>query len=99
MDMENQTTEITITIVETSTKPKDPLYRKYYQEKLKGVKHHCDICNQDIANKKATHATVKAPIITLNETLIEQLMNIIVNLINASPTMVFSSLFYSVRQF
>ena len=42
-------------------KPKDPLYfQKYYQEKLRGVKHFCEACNTYIAkDKKARHATTK----------------------------------------
>ena len=54
-----------------STKPKDPLYfKKYYQEKLRGVKHHCEICNKDIAkDKKARHANTRVHIRKLNEKL------------------------------
>ena len=54
-----------------STTPKDPLYfKKYYQEKLKGVKHHCDICNKDIAKeKKARHANTRLHMRKLKESL------------------------------
>ena len=54
-----------------STKPKDPLYfQKYYQEKLKGVKHHCEICNKDIAkDKKARHANTRLHMRRLKESL------------------------------
>ena len=54
-----------------STTPKDPLYfKKYYQEKLKGVKHHCDICNKDIAkDKKARHANTRIHMRKLKEHL------------------------------
>ena len=57
--------------VNKSTKPKDPLYfKKYYQDKLKGVKHFCEICNKDIAkDKKARHANTQVHIRKLNEQL------------------------------
>ena len=43
-------------------KPRDPEYfKQYYQNKLKGVKYHCEICSKDIAkDKKARHARSKA---------------------------------------
>ena len=49
------------TVVAKSYKPKDPLYfQKYYQEKLKGVKLFCNICNKYISkDKKARHANTK----------------------------------------
>ena len=57
--------------VNQSTKPKDPLYfKKYDQEKLKGVKHFCEICNKDMAkDKKARHANARVHIRKLNELL------------------------------
>jgi hypothetical protein len=43
-------------------KPRDPEYfKQYYQQKLKGVTVHCEICNKDVAkDKKARHARSKA---------------------------------------
>ena len=46
------------------------IFKKYYQEKLRGVKHHCEICNKDIAkDKKARHANTKVHMRKLNEKL------------------------------
>ena len=44
-----------------SKKPNDPLYfQKYYQEKLRGVKHFCETCHKYIAkDEQARHATTK----------------------------------------
>ena len=50
-------------------KPRDPEYfKQYYQNKLKGVKYHCEVCNKDIAkDKKARHSQSKAHMRKFNE--------------------------------
>jgi len=59
---EGDTTEHFYIGEERVKKPRDPEYfKQYYQQKLKGVTVHCEICNKDVAkDKKARHARSKA---------------------------------------
>ena len=56
-----------------STLRRDPLYfRKYYLEKMKGLRYHCELCNCEVPNENKTrHLKTKKHMRKVSEKIYE----------------------------